>query len=95
MANTEVTTLSERLDSRKKNLVEGVATAKKLEEEIAKFQTTIEEYVVIFVKTSAGTIKLEPGDRKEVAEENAEVETPILPGGDLYPAGSQLIGLWR
>ena len=44
MANTEVTTLSERLDSRRKNLVEGVATAKKLEEEIAKFQTTIEEY---------------------------------------------------
>lgn len=43
--------------------------------------------VVIFVKTSAGTIKLEPGDRKEVAEENAEDETPILPGGDLYPAG--------
>ena len=44
MANTEVTTLSERLDSRRKNLVEGVATAKKLEEEIAKLQTAIEEY---------------------------------------------------
>lgn len=40
-----------------------------------------------FVKTSARTIKLEPGDIKEVAEENAEDETPILPGGDLYPAG--------
>ena len=24
---------------------------------------------------------------KEVTEENAEDETPILPGGDLYPAG--------
>ena len=43
--------------------------------------------VVIFARTSAGTIKLEPGDRKEVVKENAEDETPILPGGDLYPAG--------
>ena len=42
--NTEVTALSERLNSRKKNLVEGVATAKKLEEEIAKLQASIEEY---------------------------------------------------
>ena len=24
---------------------------------------------------------------KEVAKENAEDETPVLPGGDLYPAG--------
>ena len=38
-------------------------------------------------RTSAGTIKLEPGDRKEVAEENVEDETPILPSGDLYPVG--------
>ena len=43
--------------------------------------------IVIFARTSAGTIKLEPGDRKEVTEKNAEDETPILPGGDLYPAG--------
>ncbi|SCY79362.1 hypothetical protein SAMN02910292_02950 [Lachnospiraceae bacterium XBB2008] len=43
--------------------------------------------VVIYARTSAGTIKLEPGDRKEVTKENAEAETPILPGGDLYPAG--------
>ncbi len=43
--------------------------------------------VVIYAKTSAGTIKLEPGDRKEVSNENAEDETPILPSGDLYPAG--------
>ncbi len=42
---------------------------------------------VIFAQTYAGTIKLEPGDRKEVKKENAEKETPILPGGDLYPAG--------
>ncbi len=41
--------------------------------------------VVIFARTSEGTIKLEPGDRKEVKKENAEVEKPILPGGDLYP----------
>lgn len=43
--------------------------------------------VVIFAKTSVGTIKLEPGDRKEVKKENAEADEPILPGGDLYPAG--------
>ncbi len=43
--------------------------------------------MVIYARTSAGTIKLEPGDRKEVIKENAEDETPILPGGDLYPAG--------
>ncbi len=43
--------------------------------------------VAIYARTSAGTIKLEPGDRKEVTKENAEAETPILPGGDLYPAG--------
>ena len=43
--------------------------------------------VVIFAKTSEGTIKLEPGDRKEITKENAEDEAPILPGGDLYPAG--------
>ena len=43
-ANTELTTLSERLDSRKKNLVEGVATEKKLEEEIAKLRASVEEY---------------------------------------------------
>ena len=45
------------------------------------------KHVVIYAGTSAGTIKLEPGDRKEVTKENAEAETPILPGGDLYPAG--------
>ena len=42
---------------------------------------------VIFARTSAGTIKLEPGDRKEVIKDNAEDETPVLPDGDLYPAG--------
>lgn len=43
--------------------------------------------ITLYARTSAGTIKLEPGDRKEVLKENAEDETPILPGGDLYPAG--------
>ncbi len=43
--------------------------------------------VAIYARTHAGTIKLEPGDRKEVAEENAEAERPVLPSGDLYPAG--------
>lgn len=42
---------------------------------------------VIYARTSAGTIKLEPGDRKEVTKDNAEDETPVLPDGDLYPAG--------
>ncbi|MBE5870396.1 MAG: hypothetical protein E7294_03950 [Lachnospiraceae bacterium] len=42
---------------------------------------------VIFAGTSVGIIRLEPGDRKEVVKENAEVEKPILPDGDLYPAG--------
>ena len=43
--------------------------------------------VVIYARTRVGTIKLEPGDRKEVRKENAEDETPVLPDGDLYPAG--------
>ena len=43
--------------------------------------------VVLYVRTHAGTIKLEPGDRKEVIKENAEERVPILPDGDLYPAG--------
>lgn len=43
--------------------------------------------VVIYAKTRKGTIKLEPGDRKRVTKANAEKEPPILPDGDLYPAG--------
>ena len=43
--------------------------------------------VVIYALTSVGCIKLEPGDRKKVTKENAEDETPVLPDGDLYPAG--------
>ncbi len=42
--------------------------------------------VVIFAQTSVGAIRLEPGDRKEVTEENAEDDTLPLPDGDLYPA---------
>lgn len=42
---------------------------------------------VLYAKTPAGLIRLNPGDRKEVSEENAEKEKPFLPGGDLYPAG--------
>lgn len=40
---------------------------------------------VLYAKTSCGTIRLNPGDRKEVKEENAEAEEPMLLGGDLYP----------
>ena len=43
--------------------------------------------VTLYAKTSAGMIKLNPGDRKEVTKANAEVKTPNLPNGDLYPAG--------
>ena len=43
--------------------------------------------VTLYVKSSVGTIKLNPGERKEVTKENAESETPNLPNGDLYPAG--------
>ncbi len=42
--------------------------------------------VTLYAKTDCGTIRLEPGDRKEVSEENVETERPILPSGDLYPA---------
>ena len=41
---------------------------------------------VMYARTSVGVIKLMPGDRKEVNIENAETETPLLSGGDLYPA---------
>lgn len=40
----------------------------------------------LYAKTYAGTIKLNPGERKEVKEDNAEEERVDLPGGDLYPA---------
>lgn len=43
--------------------------------------------VVLYLKTSVGTIKLNPGERKEVIKENEEKDPPVLPGGDLYPAG--------
>lgn len=42
---------------------------------------------VLFSKTSKGLIKLEPGERKEVCKENAEIDKPTLPKGDLYPTG--------
>ena len=42
---------------------------------------------VLFAKTSKGLIKLAPGERKEVCKENIEAEKPVLPKGDLYPAG--------
>ena len=43
---------------------------------------------VIYVRAHIGTIKLSPGERKEVAKGNVEKEKPILPDGDLYPAGT-------
>ena len=41
---------------------------------------------VLYAATRCGTIRLEPGDRKEVTEANAEPDPPSLPDGDLYPA---------
>ena len=42
--------------------------------------------IVLYCKTSAGIIKVEPGQRKEVIEENIDNDPPYLPKGDLYPA---------
>ena len=42
--------------------------------------------MVLYAATHCGTIRLEPGDRKEVTEANAEPDPPSLPDGDLYPA---------
>ena len=42
--------------------------------------------VVIYAQTDVGTIKLAPGERKAVIEENSEKAVPVLPTGDLYPA---------
>ena len=43
--------------------------------------------VPLYARTFSGTICLQPGERKEVTEENAEENPPMLPKGDLYPAG--------
>ncbi len=42
---------------------------------------------VLYASISCGKIRLDPGKRKEVSKANAETDSPILPGGDLYPAG--------
>ena len=42
--------------------------------------------VELYAKTGVGTIRLAPGERKEVKKENAEKEPPMLMDGDLYPA---------
>ena len=42
--------------------------------------------VTLYARTSKGYIKLEPGERKEVSEDNAEAEEPVLHMGDLYSA---------
>lgn len=41
--------------------------------------------VVLFIVSNAGTIKLNPGERKQICEENAEQDKICLPKGDLYP----------
>ena len=42
---------------------------------------------VLYARTSVGTIRLNPGERKKVTEDNAEKDDLVLPDGDLYPAG--------
>ncbi len=42
--------------------------------------------VVLYVNTTCGTFRLEPGERKHVIKKNALKEKPILPGGVLYQA---------
>ncbi len=41
----------------------------------------------IYANTRVGLIRLDPGDRKLVDNSNIETEKPVLPSGDLYPAG--------
>lgn len=40
----------------------------------------------LYIKASVGTIRIDPGDRKEISKDNVEPEKVFLPGGDLYPA---------
>ena len=42
--------------------------------------------IELYAKTSKGIIRLNPGERKLVSEENAQKDDPFLLGGDLYPA---------
>ena len=41
----------------------------------------------LYVRSSCGTLRLDPMERKEVCKDNVEESTPYLAGGDLYPAG--------
>ena len=41
----------------------------------------------LYAEAEEGTYCFLPGERKEIIKENAEKEKPVLPGGDLYPAG--------
>ena len=43
--------------------------------------------IPLYASTSQGMLKVSPGERKEVSSENVEKERPVLPKGDLYPAG--------
>lgn len=43
--------------------------------------------ITLYVKAACGTIRLEPGERKEVVKENTDSDIRGLPSGDLYPAG--------
>lgn len=42
--------------------------------------------IILYVKSSKGVIKLEPGERKEITKENAELDPPFLSRRELYPA---------
>ncbi len=68
-ANSEVTNLSARLDSKRKNLAEGIPTAEKLEEEIGKLQGAVDRYE----EEKARLIEAE----KRAKDEYLEIKTKI------------------
>lgn len=84
-ANTDLTGLTERLNSKKKNLVEGIEDAGKLEEEIKKLKDQTDEYeeekgrlieaekgakdAYIESKTKIGAAKREAGDAAKALKE--------------------------
>lgn len=42
---------------------------------------------VLYIQYGGHDFRFDPGERKELTEENASKDTPDLPDGDLYPAG--------
>lgn len=68
-ANTEMTGLTERFNSKKKNLVEGIENAGKLEEEIKKLKDLTEEYE----KEKSKLIEAEKGAKDDYIESKTKI----------------------